>query len=69
MGVHDPRVVRAVRIEGGRPVEAAGTRTAEIAIVPAASGGKEDAVAVAVASDQCSVHPILCGPSPGAIVP
>ena len=65
---HVPRTERGVRIEGGRPVVTEEPHKVEIGKVPAASGGKEDAVTVN-GGNQSSIHTILRDPGPGAILP
>lgn len=64
--VHAPREVRIVRIEGRRPVEAAGAHTAETGVVPVASGGEEDTVAVG-GRHQPSVYSVLRSPRPSTV--
>ena len=56
--VHEPREARSARIEGRRPVAAAGAYIAETGVVPAASGGEEDTVAVG-GRHQPSVYSVL----------
>ncbi len=62
--VHVPREVRIARIEGRRPIVAVGANIVEVGIVPAASGWKEDAVAVGLAGYSVSVDAILGCPGP-----
>ena len=64
-----PRVARGARIKGRGPVEAVGTRIAEVGIVPFACGREENAVAIGGGnySSTYSCTVIVCCPSPGTL--
>ena len=62
------RTVRTVRTERRRPVTAVGTGIAEIRVVPATGGGKEDTVPIGFTLYQSTVYPVLSGPGPVALV-
>ena len=63
-----PRVVRAARIEGRRPVAAVGPGIAKVRAEPAACGWKEDAVSVNFTSYPVAIHAVLSRPRPSAFV-
>lgn len=64
--VQVPREARIFRIEGRRPVVAAGAHIAETGVVPEASGGEEDTVAVG-GRHQPSVYSVLRSPRPSTV--
>ena len=59
--VDTPRAIRAVRIEGRRPVGAIGARTGEAGGVPETSEGKEDTVPIG-GGYPASIYTILGSP-------
>ena len=69
--VHVPRAAWVVRLEGGRPVVADGTRIAETAILPEASGRKENpfiCISRLFAGYLSSVNAVFGCPCPVTIV-
>ena len=66
--VHAPSIGRIVRIKGRRPVDGEDAHFGEVNVAPVSSGGKEDTVTVA-GGNLISVHSVLHGPGPSAILP
>ena len=65
--VHVPRIVRAVRVERTRPVEAAAAWVVERTATAEARCGKEDTITVRLARYLITVYIILCGPCPSTV--